>query len=222
MLFCLESQRESPEGSPFLLGYLPSLERSGWFTGWSHEQRPPLLSRFRLRALFRFRIHGGRAALLVDEKKENSMKFEVGKSYKTRDGRKVTITKICPDMIFPLVGLVEGELSEEIWTSDGSYSSYTSVSLDLDLVAEWKDPDSVGVATGSMPSPLNDIFLESQREKKKRRDEFAKAAMQGILADQQYTIDSDTLMRERNQAIVNRSVDLADALIEALDRRAEK
>lgn len=74
------------------------------------------------------------------------MKFETGKLYKTRDGRKARV--ICVDrkdpfkdygVESPIVALVEtvGEESPLIFDSSGRYSPHFE--SDSDLIAEWKE-----------------------------------------------------------------------------------
>lgn len=70
------------------------------------------------------------------------MKFEVGKLYKTRDGRKARV--ICVDSKcthLPIVALVESESAEEClyqFKSDGKWVALGE--SNIDLVAEWKEP----------------------------------------------------------------------------------
>lgn len=70
------------------------------------------------------------------------MKFEVGKLYKTRDGRKARV--ICVDSKYidhPIVALVESKSAGEDlyqFKSDGKWVALGE--SDLDLIAEWKEP----------------------------------------------------------------------------------
>lgn len=79
------------------------------------------------------------------------MKIEAGKTYKTRNGRKVRV--ICTDMRFdgyPVVGLVDyGSDREgaETFTAEGRFN-HAIVDAPLDLVAEWREPAEVWLVVG--------------------------------------------------------------------------
>lgn len=71
------------------------------------------------------------------------MKLELGKHYKTRDGRKVRI--ICVDKMsdsHPIVGLIlEGDWEAiSAYTEQGKYATYDSHE---DIVSEWREPITV-------------------------------------------------------------------------------
>ena len=63
------------------------------------------------------------------------MKLEVGKYYKTRDGRKVGPLKDWPDRIWKF------KCGESYYKSDGhhEYDDYDSHVHECDLIAEWTD-----------------------------------------------------------------------------------
>jgi hypothetical protein len=65
------------------------------------------------------------------------MKFEVGKFYKTRSGRKCEILFICPQKYRATYPVMVG-LEPHVWSvnSDGK----SQVTEDYDIVSEWKEP----------------------------------------------------------------------------------
>lgn len=70
------------------------------------------------------------------------MKIEVGKFYKTRDGRKVTIYAIqhnC-DFEYPICGHMEGDAEFSTWTINGSNGSLGYTLYPEDIVSEWEEP----------------------------------------------------------------------------------
>jgi hypothetical protein len=85
-----------------------------------------------------------------------ALKIELGKFYKTRDGRKVSIVSVTGDPRDSLPGLMpvrgfiagraydRGEFSGDYfrlgnyWSQDGRYSTYGE--SPEDLVAEWREP----------------------------------------------------------------------------------
>ena len=70
------------------------------------------------------------------------LKFEVGKSYMTRDKRKATIDLIKPRY---MVGEIEIAVQNPtVWNSSGGFYS-EPIPCDLDLVAEWREPARVTV-----------------------------------------------------------------------------
>ena len=78
----------------------------------------------------------------------NNLKFEVGKCYRTRDGRKATVLLIRPGYTVLLIrpGYMTGEIEgfdatrgPFVWTTGGSFYRET-IPSDLDLVAEWREP----------------------------------------------------------------------------------
>jgi hypothetical protein len=76
------------------------------------------------------------------------MKFEVGKFYKTRDGRKVEVIAVRAGLSFghTVIGLVMNDPYGDVttWSADGNYGICPdSRELSADLVAEWRDPVKV-------------------------------------------------------------------------------
>lgn len=70
------------------------------------------------------------------------MKIEVGKFYKSRNGRKVTIYVIrhnC-DFEYPVCGYMEGAAEFSTWTIDGSYGNSLFNCSNWDIVSEWEEP----------------------------------------------------------------------------------
>lgn len=67
------------------------------------------------------------------------LKLEVGKSYKTRNGRKVKISEIDEDCTYyPIIGTILEEVQSEYhWTVDGKHSIYFQ--SDADIVSEWEE-----------------------------------------------------------------------------------
>jgi hypothetical protein len=63
------------------------------------------------------------------------MKLEVGKSYRTRDGRKACVGGFTSTFSYPYRGDIKGELST--WKEDGAGNWH--ISSDEDLVEEWTD-----------------------------------------------------------------------------------
>ncbi len=68
------------------------------------------------------------------------LKIEVGKCYKTRDGRKAFISSINNDSEFPFRGIIIGFDSTDKWLENGKFNVYQSEN-DLDLISEWSDDD---------------------------------------------------------------------------------
>ena len=66
------------------------------------------------------------------------MKLEVGRSYRTRDDRKVVIRLDDRHTIYSMVGSIGGETLDRYWTPDGKYFSFRN--SPLDLIAPWEDP----------------------------------------------------------------------------------
>lgn len=64
------------------------------------------------------------------------MKIEVGKSYRTRDGRRVDITQVNPNYNYPVVGVM-GEMTKQ-WKLDGTWSR-SGNETPLDLIAPWEE-----------------------------------------------------------------------------------
>ena len=82
----------------------------------------------------------GRSAIhpldLVAEWVEPALKFEVGKAYRTRGGRKVTLTKV---MQGDLMGQAGTGACVDHWHADGRYTHLCEIHSN-DLVAEWVEP----------------------------------------------------------------------------------
>jgi hypothetical protein len=85
------------------------------------------------------------------------LKIEVGKCYRTRDGRKARVLAIrmdCPRAC-QVVGFVDGEAVPSTWDLDGSYMPAPGDLSARDLISEWKEPRSgevwVIVPRGSSP-----------------------------------------------------------------------
>lgn len=69
----------------------------------------------------------------------DELKLEVGKCYKTRDGRKAFISDYNSATKY-FRGAVVEFLDLVIWTNDGMYL-YTTKESNLDLISEWSDYD---------------------------------------------------------------------------------
>lgn len=70
----------------------------------------------------------------VDQPTPKPLTFEVGKSYRTRDGRKATVDKVSQIAIMGSVG----GLYYTHWWSSGRHASQ-SIEHELDLISEWQD-----------------------------------------------------------------------------------
>lgn len=68
----------------------------------------------------------------------DELKLEVGKCYKTRDGRKAFITIVNENDL--VSGVIENDNSIIHWHKDGVHTR-TEKEHDLDVVAEWSDED---------------------------------------------------------------------------------
>jgi hypothetical protein len=84
------------------------------------------------------------------------MKLEVGKYYKTRDGRCVLITR-GNNLLRPIQGRVEGH-GWDSWKDDGRYSTRPEEDYGLDIVSEWPREDVVPIDLDSVfesePKPI--------------------------------------------------------------------
>jgi hypothetical protein len=70
-----------------------------------------------------------------------TLKIEVGKAYRTRDGRKAVILDFLDrDCNYPIRGAIEGEPKKDCWKLDGRWSRFPGDSGFKDLVAEWVEP----------------------------------------------------------------------------------
>lgn len=69
----------------------------------------------------------------------DALKFEAGKSYRTRDGRKVDVFNILDQSSYPVVGSIEGNREMNCWTLSGRWSRFPDDSGIRDLIAEWVD-----------------------------------------------------------------------------------
>lgn len=67
------------------------------------------------------------------------MQFKVGNFYRTRDGQKVVCVAFQPGLRFPVQGVVLGTSSIEEFKANGCHFLYKP--SNLDLVAEWCDPE---------------------------------------------------------------------------------
>lgn len=67
------------------------------------------------------------------------MKFEIGKFYKTRDGRKAECLYI-PDGAddFPMILRINRECFPQTCCVDGSYGR--GIETEIDLISEWREP----------------------------------------------------------------------------------
>lgn len=70
----------------------------------------------------------------------DELKLEVGKCYKTRDGRKAFVSSIMLDSEFPFLGIIENCAKTENWLENGKFNIYQPEN-DLDLISEWSDDD---------------------------------------------------------------------------------
>ena len=71
------------------------------------------------------------------------MQLEVGKFYRTRDGRKVEILRIIKNPIYPVAGIIYGRDmaiwdSLVSWTLEGIYNFKEEDGKDI--VSEWREP----------------------------------------------------------------------------------
>jgi hypothetical protein len=69
--------------------------------------------------------------------------IEVGKSYRTRDGKKAIVLNILGQGNYPVVGVIEGEQNRQCWVLDGRWFRFhrtPHATHPLDLVAEWVEP----------------------------------------------------------------------------------
>lgn len=89
-----------------------------------------------------------RGDLVKDDDKKSELKLEVGKTYRSRDGRKVKIIKKL-DGSWPFRGNDgSGDLTEISFTLEGRFSYNTAQDTANDLVEEWVD-----VPAPPMPRP---------------------------------------------------------------------
>jgi len=68
-----------------------------------------------------------------------ALKFEAGKSYRTRDGRKANVFQILDQSSYPVVGAIENDRHMNYWALDGRWSRFPDDSGSRDLIAEWVD-----------------------------------------------------------------------------------
>lgn len=78
---------------------------------------------------------GSNEGLYVDEPKQ--LKLEVGKFYKTRDGRKAWVVSRHQDEHFPYIIAVLGKVDAYAVTKDGRF--YDDRPYEFDLVAPWEE-----------------------------------------------------------------------------------
>lgn len=67
-------------------------------------------------------------------------KLEVGKCYRTRNGKKVFISGINSDNDYPMFGIIKGFISPDRWLENGKFD-ISNTEHDLDLISEWSDDD---------------------------------------------------------------------------------
>lgn len=65
------------------------------------------------------------------------LKIEVGKWYKTRNGKKVFIGFERPCSAYCMIGVIEGATVPHCWNTRGTNPPYSKF---LDLIEEWKEP----------------------------------------------------------------------------------
>ncbi len=68
----------------------------------------------------------------------SAFSFEVGKSYRSRNGKKAVVSEILGQGSYPVVGRIEGKHNLQCWGQDGRWSFRYETSDDL--VAEWIEP----------------------------------------------------------------------------------
>lgn len=86
---------------------------------------------------------------IIEEVKENEMKIEVGKWYKTRGGAKVFVGMYVPNgKNKPYVGYQVNEndvyFCDMCWFDDGTFTAHTPMHA-ADIIEEWKEPKSGAV-----------------------------------------------------------------------------
>lgn len=83
------------------------------------------------------------------------MKLEVGKSYRTRDGRRVEIVKNNPISYFSYSGVYHLDTGEQ---RTQNYTEYGATSLfhlsEHDIIAEWPDEVHVNLRPDTAPAPI--------------------------------------------------------------------
>jgi len=110
---------------------------------------------------------------LIEEVKENEMKIEVGKYYKTRDGRKAFVAFCTPSpcLIGPYVGYVETETNLIYnWLGDGAASMRASSNNKYDLIEEWKEPKSGVKYFNVYPECVDVSAYKDRAEANKHKD----------------------------------------------------
>ena len=66
------------------------------------------------------------------------LKIEVGKSYKTRNGKKANISEIDENCEYPIIGTIFNEAQfGSSWTKDGRHSKH--IQSGSDIVSEWEE-----------------------------------------------------------------------------------
>lgn len=73
---------------------------------------------------------------------QNKLKLEVGKAYRTRDGRKVHNISKSGDKTYPFVGRIVNEWSDDYYKPDGIWM--VDEQNKRDIVSEWQEPDADG------------------------------------------------------------------------------
>lgn len=84
----------------------------------------------------------------------SELKLEVGKSYRTRSGKKVEDLKLNDSAVFPFRGLIKG-IGWDIYQENGLYDVIEGAGDDI--VAEWEDPTEIDMT-------VSREYLESKPE----------------------------------------------------------
>jgi hypothetical protein len=136
-----------------------------------------------------------------------SIQLEVGKAYRTRDGRRVAIKGHNSAVTYQFSGESDcDELGCDEWMPDGAYLRDCRES-DLDLIAEWTDEASEAQhETNPVALPVAGMTL---------RQWYAGLAMQGIVSGAP-TFDYSDGCAAR---VATHALHLADALLAALAER---
>lgn len=113
--------------------------------------------------------------------------FGIGE-WRTRDGRKATVTHIYWDNRHCLSGLVDHNCHE--WAINGKYNAYVDGVDAIDLVSPWEEPEAP--LEGSLTMSTESVLFD-QPNRKTLLDEFAMAALTGLFAadhKDEWTIES--------------------------------
>lgn len=114
------------------------------------------------------------------------MKLEVGKAYRTRDGRKVIVTEMDGDDEYPFLGRDADRLP--YYFSKYGQNIVPHCRPRLDLIAEWTDEPTTAPEHGGAPlhTLVDDPRTDAARQclagnGKTLRDELAMAALTGLI-----------------------------------------